>query len=152
MRRMLVLFLLFAGCASRDGLIDERIRDCSAGQDVSIDLHLNVPALMTENTTDNLTMLVTIGNNSTRDIEVKAIRVEPGFTAQELYALDSSYGEFNQVIAPGDDEEFKLSVLGKAGTRPGFRRAGSKTMEIAVSVYMADGDKFRCVFDIQAPQ
>lgn len=152
MRRMLVLFLLIAGCASRDGLIDERTRDCSSGQEVSIDLHLNAPTVMTENTTDNLTMLVTIGNNSTRDIEVKAIRVEPGFMAQEVYSLSSSYGEYNQVIIPGDDEEFKLPVLGKAGTRPTDRRSGSKTMEIAVSVYMADGDKFRCVFDVPAPQ
>jgi hypothetical protein len=152
MRRMLVLLLLLAACASRDGLVDERTRDCSAGQDVSIDLNLNVPTVMTENTTDNLTMFVTIGNNSTHDIEVKAIRVEPGFAAQERYSLESSYGEYNQVIVPGDDEEFRLPVLGRAGTRQGYRRGSSNTMDVALSVYMADGDKFRCVFDVEAPR
>jgi len=153
MRRTLVLLLLLAACTSRDGLIDERVRDCSAGQEVSIDLNLNVPTVMTENTTDNLTMVVTIGNNSTHDIEVKAIRVEPGFTAQERYALESSYGEYNQVIVPGDDEEFRLPVRGNAGTRPTSRRGGSdKVIEVVLSVYMADGDKFRCVFDVEAPR
>ena len=152
MRRTLVLFLLLAGCASRDGFIDERIRDCSAGQELSIDLRLNMPKVMTERSGDDLTVVVVIGNNSTRAVEVKSIRVEPGFTAQERYALDNSFREFHQVIEAGDDEEFELPVRGQAGMRETRQRRVHDAIEIILSVYMADGDTYRCSYDVQAPR
>lgn len=152
MRRTLMLLLLFAGCASRDGFVDERIRDCAAGQELSIDLHLNMPKMMTERSGDDLTVVVSIANNSTRDVEVKSIRVEPGFTAQERYALESSFSEFHQVIEAGDDEQFELPVRGQAGTRDNLRRTGNDAIEIVLSVYMADGDTYRCSYDVPAPR
>lgn len=148
---MLVLLLL-AACASRDGLIDERTRDCSAGQEVSIDLLLNMPKIMSEGSADNLTTVVTIGNNSTQAIEVRAIRVEPGFSAQERYSLENGYREFNKVIEPGDDEELELSVRGQGGRREIDPRWGNDAIEVVLSVYMAGGDIYRCSYDLPAPR
>lgn len=152
MRRTLVLLLLLAACASRDGLQDENIRDCDAGQEVSIDLHLNVPKVMMESRSDSLTVVVMVGNNADRDIEVTAIRIEPGYTAQERYSLRSSYRELKQVIKAGDDEEFELPVTGVAGQRETVQRRANDAIEIVLSVYMAGGDVYRCTYEVPAPR
>ncbi|HEV7239872.1 MAG TPA: hypothetical protein VGQ36_11580 [Thermoanaerobaculia bacterium] len=152
MRRTLVLLFLLAACASRDGVIDETIRDCDAGQEVSVNLYLNLPEVMMESATDNLTVVVEIGNNADRAIEVKAIRVEPGYTAQERYAIESSYREFKQVIEAGDDEKFELPVRGVGGTREIYRRRGNDVIAIVLSVYMAGGDVYRCEYNVPAPR
>lgn len=153
MRRTLTLLLfVFAACASRDGIIDDRTLDCSSGGELSVDVAMNMPKVMMEGTHDQMTMIVSVGNNADHEIEVKSIRVEPGFTAQERYALESSFREFNEVLGPGEDEDFELPVRGVAGSREIRPRGGSDAIEVAVSIYFANGDTYRCSYDVPAPR
>lgn len=148
-----LLTLLAAACASRDGMVSERNLDCASGQDVSIDAALNVPGVAYEGATDNLTMVVEVGNNSNADIEVVSIRVEPGWGSQPRYRIDNSFREFHRVLAPGADAAFELPVTGRGlTTDPSMRSRGDATMQIIVSVYLASGDNYRCKMDIPAPR
>jgi hypothetical protein len=154
MRRVLVLSLVFlAACASSDGFVDSETRDCSSGGDMSVDIYLNMPKVMMEGTHDDMMMMVALGNNSGHDIEVKSIRVEPGFTAQSRYAIENSYREFNKLLAPGEDYNFELPVRGAAGQREITPRAGANdSIEIALSVYLTGGVTYRCKYDLPTPQ
>ncbi len=154
MRRLLVLSLfLFAACASRDGFVDSETRDCSSGGEMSVDIYLNMPKVMMEGTHDDMMMIVALGNNSTHDIEVKSVRVEPGFTAQRRYAIENSYREFNKLLGPGEDYNFELPVRGAAGAREINPRAGDNdSIEVALSVYLTGGVTYRCKYDLPTPR
>ncbi len=154
MRRVLLAlsWFVFAACASRDGIIDERTLDCAAGGDLSVDVVLNMPRVMVEGTQDALTMVVAVSNNSHHDIEVKSIRVEPGYTAQQRYALEGSFREFNHVLGPGEDENFELPVRGVAGHREPNRRIGNEALEVTLTIPLGSGDVYRCTYDVPAPR
>ncbi len=151
MVRMLLVLLLLGGCASRDGWVESEIRKCDAGGELSIDAYLNMPKVMMERANDELTMTILIGNNSERDIEIKSIRMEPGRTAQQRYALQNSFREFNETLKPGEDKQFELPVRGSAGERE-IRRPIDDFIEVVLSVYLADGTTYRCEYAIQAPR
>jgi hypothetical protein len=149
-----LLTLLGAACASRDGFIDERNLGCGSGQDVSVDVALNIPGVASEATSDNLTMVVEVGNNSTSDIEVVSIRVEPGQGVRPRYRIERSFREFHRVLTPGSDAAFELPVSGRgvAAGPNNLQSRGDDTMPIIVSVYLASGDNYRCRMDIPAPR
>jgi hypothetical protein len=152
MRPLLAALLLLAGCASSDGLIDTRTLDCGPGQDVTIGVALNTPSAGMEGTDDRLTTSVEVGNNSHEDIIVKAIRVEssdPG--RRSRYAIDNSYRKFDKVVAPGDAEVFELPTSGRVVMQPQSVPYGG-TLDLLVSVYLANGDQYRCKFDLPAPR
>lgn len=151
MFRTVLVLLLLAGCASRDGWVEPELRKCDAGGELSIDAYLDVPKVMMERTQDQLTMTILIGNNSGRDIEVKSIRVEPGHTAQRRYALENSFREFNETLKPGEDKAFELPVRGSAGEREP-RRPPNDFIEVVLSVYLDGGVTYRCEYDIPAPR
>lgn len=145
----LVCALFFAACSSSD--VDETFHDCDPGGDVSVDALIDIPGVAMENVDDQLTMHVVVGNNSHSEIEVRAIRVEPGYTAQRRYSLSSSYRKFGRVLAPGEDYAFPLPIIGRGHAR-GAEVNREATIEMIVSVYLASGDNYRCSLAVAAPR
>lgn len=146
-----LLFLLY-GCASSDDRTAERFYDCDERRDVSIAVALNQPGVAFEQTTDNLTMVVDVGNNADHDIEVAAIRVEPVRMEHAYYVLERSYRKFNRVLAGGESHGFELPVIGRALTRDPNVVRGDEAMGVVVSVYLANGDTYRCELFTRAPR
>lgn len=151
MRALAPALLLFAmACASRDGVIDERVLDCNAGGDVSVDVAMNAPGVAFEQATDHFTMVVEVGNNSHSDIEVRAIRVEPSERERASYAVERSYRKFGTVLAGGESHRFELPMMGRS-TRDANIPA-SEVLGVVVSVYLGNGDTYRCELNTRAPR
>lgn len=155
MRHLLAaLLLIVVGCASKDGLLDDRILDCGEGHEVSIGVALDVPRIGLEGPDDRMTMRVEVSNLLNEDIEVKAIRVESSDAAGSSgYTIDNSYGEFHKVIPPGESEVFDLPVTGRMVRAYDPNRVGGRPdLTVVTSVYLANNDTYRCKFDVPAPR
>lgn len=151
-RSLLATLLLLAGCASSDGLIDKRVLDCGPGQDVTIGVAMNTPRIGLEGPDDRLTTMIEVSNNSHEDIVVNAIRVEASDPSRRSrYTVDRSYRKFDKTVAAGDAETFELPTTGRAVMQPDTV-AYENTLQLLVSVYLANGDQYRCGFDVPAPR
>ena len=149
---LVVLLVFVGGCASSDDRVSERFYDCEENRDVSIDVALNQPTVAFERTTDQLTMVVDVGNNLSHDIEVRAIRVEPVDMEYAHYVLERSYREFGRVIPGGESHAFELPVLARAMLRDPMSERRESALGVVVSVYMANGDTYRCKLFTPAPR
>ena len=153
MRMLLAMTLVALGCASKGLVVDENFYGCDEGRDVSISIALSAPQAGFEGSVDELTMIVDVRNDGTTDIEVMAIRVEPGPKAHDRYRLERSYRKYGRVIAPRGEDVFELPV---SGARLPASATGnlnpSDTLEIVVSVYLEGGDTYRCEFSVPSPR
>ena len=152
MRFLAAVLLLLCGCASRDAAIPERFFDCRSGQDVSIDLRMAGPGVAMENTTDHLTMVVDVANHGHGDIVVQAIRVEPVPDDAAHYAIERSYRKFGRVLAGGESEAFELPVTGRGLPRSTTSVRRSDALTVNVSVYLGNGDAYRCEMVVPSPR
>jgi hypothetical protein len=146
----LLLFLL-AGCASSGGYAEPALNNCADSSELSVEAYLNLPKIMMEQTSDALTMVVELGNNSNHDIEVKSIRVEPGRTAQHRYSFESGFITVNEVLKDGEDKRYEIPIRGTAGFRETQMPLDSK-IEVVLTVSLADGTTYRCQYDVEAPR
>jgi hypothetical protein len=152
MRALLAVVLLALGCASQGVAIDEDFRSCDDARDVSIAVALSEPRSLVEGSVEALTMMVEVDNHDTSDIEVMAIRVEPGPKAHDRYRLERSYRKFDRVIAPRAGDAFELPVSGSPLPAPATGNLKpSDTLEVVVSVYLKGGDTYRCEFSVPSP-
>lgn len=152
MRTVVATLLLLGGCASRDAAIPERFFDCRSGQDVSVDLRMTGPGVAMENTTDHLTMFVDVANNGHVDIVVNAIRVEPVPDDAARYALERSYRKFGRVLPGGESHVFELPVVGRGLARTSTSVRRGDTLTVNVSVYLGNGDAYRCEMFVPSPR
>jgi hypothetical protein len=141
---------LLVSCASSDGLIDERVLDCSSGQDLMVRVGVQPPTRMGgESTIDNrFIMLVELSNNSHHDVTVDHVRVEQYSRggSRPPYEFDSGYKKVDQLLEEGKDITVEIPVDGR-WTRtldPQYQDPGR--VEMLVSVALANGDAYRCVF------
>jgi len=147
---VLVSFLFFAACASSNGgFIDQQTFDCGPGQLVTIQAGLDSSNPHMEGMDDQHTLLVSVGNNSSEDIVVKFVRVDPLPESNATYRLNSSSRTFNQTIAEGDEGELKIPLTGRS-TRAELeaRERLASEVSLSVTVGLANGDQYRCVFSI----
>ena len=146
---VLLLLLLAADCASKDGFIDERVFDCEAGQLVTVQAGLDVPGARMEGMDDQHTLVVTVGNNGPQEITVKAIRADQMPDALARYRFNSGYRNFDQVIPEGDDAEFRIPMAGRP-VQPEVDSTGRshQNVQFDVLVLLANGDQYRCRFEI----
>ena len=153
MRAFLAVALLVAGCASQGVSGDEDFYGCDERRDLSFGVALNSPRVKMDESVDELTMVIDIDNNGATEVEVMAIRLEPGTKEHDRYGVTPSYRKFNRVIAAGSSEVFELPVSG-ARLADTQRRGSSwsDTFEVIVSVYLEGGAAYRCEFSIPAPR
>ena len=152
MRRTAIALLIFlAGCASNGGYAEPQLNNCADRSELSVDAYLNLPKIMMEGTRDELTMVVGLGNNTDRDIEVKSIRVEPGRTAQQRYALESGFITVNETLKSNEDKQYEIPMRGAAGLRED-RTPTDNRIEIVLTISLGDGTTYRCQYDVEAPR
>lgn len=146
---------LLASCASSDGLIDDRVLDCSSGQDLMIRVGVQPPATVADESSpiaDRFTMLVELSNNSHNDIHVKDVRIEQYYRGanQPAYQFDSGFKKVDEVIEDGKDIIIEVPVNGR-WAQPRYRARVPDRLEMIVAVALANGDSYRCRF-VSGPQ
>ena len=74
-------------------------------------------------------------------------------TRSSGYTIDSSFREFKKVIPAGETEVFDLPVTGRLDrTYDPNRKGGVSSLVVVTSVYLANGDTYRCKIDIPSPR
>jgi hypothetical protein len=151
---LVLLGILASGCASRAVDVKEQFIDCDDTSDVSVSLALNVPGVGMETAVDEQLMAVVgVDNNMDVDVEVVAIRIDPGQSPHPRYRITNSYREFKRTLPARGDADFELPVSGRSlasGTLTS--RTLSDTIPIIVSVYLGNGTTYRCEYDVAAPK
>ena len=150
--RLLLALLLVAGCASKDGFIDRQQFECEPGQVVSILAGLDAQgsASMEGVMDDQHTLLVLVGNNSHEDMVVKTIRAEQAAGPSDTYRFNNAYRTVNQTIPEGKEAEIKIPMTGRPIASEFGERNVYRSVSMAVTVALGNGDSYRCLFEIRA--
>lgn len=143
----LFAILLLTGCGSSSmDMVDAQSFNCDQGQDIEVraglDRRLGEGAFG-----EQFEMLVEIANNSHEDVTVTSVRVAQLRSDNALYRFDNSYRKFDQLIEEGKDHVFHLPMTARA-LRDTGRVTSSQPLELAVYVLLANGDSYRCSFDV----
>lgn len=143
--------ILLAGCASRDGFIDQESIECAPGQPVSIQVGVDFShTARMERADDQFSILVQVSNNSHDEVTVVRIRTEQAFESRASYQLDAQSRRFNETISPGEQHVFEIPTTGRVLVRPDeYPRAQAPV--VTVRVALANGDEYRCAFQIDDP-
>jgi len=144
------ILLLFAACASPTALIQETF-NCDSGEDLEIRAGLADPR-SSEQIGQHM-FLVEVANNSSEDLTVKSVLIDPDESARRLrrdVSLERAYREFNETIPEGTEHVFELPATA-FGTllQPGFqddRQPGP--LQFVVTVSLTNGDVYRCPFAV----
>lgn len=144
----LAIALLLGSCASSTDVIDSRFLGCEPGQDISIMAGLNAPNLTDGATESRFMILVDISNNSHDEVTVKSIRVEQSSNQAARYVFDTGYGKYDQVIEGGKDHTFEIPVMGRIVQGVRDVRGSGQGIDFAVSVFLTNGDQYRCSFSM----
>jgi len=139
-----ILLLTACGSSSMD-MVDAQAFNCDQGQDIEVraglDRRIGEAAFG-----EQFEMLVEIANNSHEDVTVTSVRVEQMRSENALYRFDNSYRKFDQLIEEGKDHVFHLPMTARALRTD--RVTSSQPLELAVHVLLANGDSYRCSFDV----
>lgn len=146
-----LLSVLLAGCASRDGFIDDSTQQCEPGQPVSIQLGVDLPqGSRMEGMDDHLTIFVAVSNNSHQEITVTRVTIEQAFDHTAYYRIDSQSRTFNEVIPEGEEHAFELPTTGRLLVRP-QELAQARPPVMGVRVRLASGDEYYCRYQLRDP-
>lgn len=149
---LISMLLLLGACASPTAIVEGNF-DCSPGQDLEIRAGLSDPSRMGEQTGQYL-FLVEVANNSSGDLTVKSIRVDPRDRSRAAgdIPLQSAGKSYDETIAEGSEHVFELPATGFGSWS---RSAGSQVsrvpLEFVVTVNLTNGDSYRCPFGVERP-
>jgi hypothetical protein len=151
--KTLALFAALLACAcasSPTAVIDQRTLRCDEpGHDIEVAAGLDdgTSGRATEQTGQRA-YLVNVTNNSHGEVTVKSIRVDPNDHEGSMDNVVTR--SFNQTI-PENDEHLFLLPINATWTREMIERHPTSgwPFEFGVSVVLANGDAYRCDFQVQ---
>lgn len=149
MKILTPLVLSFSlACASGDGFVNEGVKQCSPGDPIAINVGFE-PAGSPgrDNADDRLTLLVEVANNSDEEVVVQTIRVDPQtpMSNEQAYELTSAGISPRQPIAEADAFIFRVPMSVRR-TSDYVPYSFSGVVDLAVSVALEDGTRYRCRF------
>lgn len=153
-RRMqkVAALLVFASlaCASGDGFVSEGVKQCRPGDPIEINAGFEASGSPGQDLLeDRLTLLVEIANNSDEDLTVETVRADPQTSpaGTPRYELVGGSITPRQLIAEADAFLFRVPMSVRLANEQAPRGA-SVPAEVAVSVALADGTRYRCRFQV----
>jgi hypothetical protein len=149
--RSLALFaiVLLVSCASSSqGIVDERLRDCESGGDISVIVGFDNLPVGEGLGEDRFDLLVEVSNNSHAEVTVTGIRVDQQHASSARYRIDGVRQKFDDAIEEGKDRTFRLPVVGRRVLSQDRSSSvlGSSGLELVVTVTLSNGDSYRCLF------
>ncbi|HEX6642898.1 MAG TPA: hypothetical protein VF215_17410 [Thermoanaerobaculia bacterium] len=150
MKRALALLLLSAACASNDGFVSDDVKECGPGSLVTIEAGWDTQSMGAGDRGDNrLTMLVRVSNNSSEDIRVKFVRVDPMmFDRDTAYEIEGGALDVDKLIAEGDDATFEIPMMSRRRMQnraPGVR---ASEVDVVATVVLESKESYRCRFRV----
>lgn len=145
---MLLSLILAAACASNDGFV-ENPQNCGPGSEIGIDAGWDMQGSAMESSSNRLTMLVRVANNSNREITVKRVYVDPmSMNEDSPYELVRGATDPMKVIAEGEESTFEVQMT--VNRRMNVRRSASASSaaEVSVTVLLEPEQSYRCRFRV----
>lgn len=146
----LLSILLLSACASSMDDLENSTRQCGPGEDLEIRAGL---APLEESVGGQLEFLVEVANNSSHDVTVESIVVNPTNMPRRRegqMAIERAAKAYSQLIEHGDDHVFRLPATSLRGA-PGslFEQfEGLSGLEFSVAVKLLSGETYRCGFAV----
>lgn len=98
---------------------------------------------------DRLTMLVRVSNNSSKEITVKAVRVDPMMMDRDTtFEIERGSRDFNQVIAEGDASTFEIPMMSRRTMQNRTTGVRASGVDVAVTVLLEPDVSHRCQFRV----
>jgi hypothetical protein len=146
----LTSLLLFAACASNDGFVKNDVNDCAAGSEVAIEAGWDAQAGSSlERGDDRLTMLVQVSNNSSKEITIKSINVDPMMQMDDAaYEIERGSRTFGKVIAEGEQSTFEIPMMSRRKMQDRTRGVRASAVDVAVTVVLDSDESYRCRFRV----
>lgn len=150
----LLSLIFIAGCASKDGFIENTSQNCGPGSEIGIRAGWDPQGSSTEvrNGTNRMTMVVEVANNSDHEITVKRIYVDPLAMHDDAspYEIERGAADPMKVIAEGDASTFEIPMFAKRRQIDLRRNVISTTSgaEMAVTVLLEPEQTYRCRFRV----
>lgn len=157
MRRVLplLLVLLSAACASKDGFVDSTVTECGPGAALGIEAGFDSTSSPSDRIDTQRTMLVQVSNNSHQEVTVKSVRVDPMQLNRDVaYELTGGARDFSQVIPEGGDHTFEIPMSSRRNTQQDPRFTGGTRvyeLDVVVTVALEQADSYRCRFRLPVP-
>jgi hypothetical protein len=148
MKRALVLLLLSAACASNDGFVSDDVKECGPGSLVTIEAGWDAQSMgRGDRGEDRLTMVVQVANNSSEDITVKFVRVDPMMLDRDsAYELEGGARDVNKLIAEGDDATFEIPMMSRRRMQNRAPGVMASEVDVVATVVLESKDAYRCRF------
>lgn len=152
MKRALTLLslILIAGCASKDGFVDNTSQNCGAGSEVGVEAGWDLQGSTMERGTNRLTMLVRVSNNSDHEITVKRIYVDPlTMRDDDPWTIERGAADPMKAIPEGDASTFEIPMTVQRRFDP-RRNTISTTSgaEVTVTVLLEPEQTYRCRYRV----
>jgi hypothetical protein len=148
-RAIALLLLLSAACASsNDGFISDDVKVCGPGSLVTIEAGWDTQSLGPNDVGgDRLTMLVRVSNNSSEEITVKFVRVDPMLMDRDTaYEIDGGARDVNQSIAEGETSTFEIPMMSRRSMQNRTTGVRASGVDVAVTVVLDTKESYRCRF------
>lgn len=149
----LLAIAFLTACASSTDVIDSRLFNCDAGQDIEVQAGIggDRTTLHMDGTEDQFEILVEVANNSHEDVTVKSVKVDQHTPDVAAYRIDNSWRNFDQLVEEGKDHVFRLPTRGRV-QRQSMRDVTGQGIELDVTVALTNGDSYRCQFAVGVPR
>ena len=139
----LVLFL--TACASGDGFVDQGVDNCAPGDELELQAGIGQASMFGDG---RATVAVEVSNNSSDDVTVNLVRVDPQSPDVTRYEAMGGSLTAPQEIKEGESHTFEVPItLRIKDQMNGPRQRGfTVAVEAAVTVKTTSGISSRCRF------
>jgi hypothetical protein len=148
----LLAILLVASCASDSQIRDHRSLGCESGQDIDLMVGLSKDDVSEYSTGDDrFEVLVNVSNNSHEELTVTAVRIEQTGPDRSRYQVDPVARRLDHLLPAGKEHTFHLPATGRIRGVTDLRSSLDEQatgVHLAVTVNLANGDSYRCEFDV----
>jgi hypothetical protein len=141
----IAMLLLLTACASSDGFIENELDTCQAGDELELQAGIGQASMFADG---RATVLVEVSNNSSADVTVSNVRVDP--TSPDPQRIDVMGGTVTTPhdIREGESHTFEVPITVRIkDTMTASRQRGyAIAVEAAVTVKTTSGISSRCRF------
>jgi len=149
---LLPVLLLTLACSSATKLSDDRVFDCSPGQDLEVNAGLEaVGNRAVLQPGEEAAFLVEVANNSHEDVTIASIRIDPSTMSKTTVEIEPTFSAVNYELAQGKDHLFRFPTRVRTTplTEPQPQaRSFTSSASLRVTLTLTNGDAYRCSFSM----
>ncbi|HEY0156232.1 MAG TPA: hypothetical protein VGF28_02980 [Thermoanaerobaculia bacterium] len=140
-----MLLLLLSACASGDGFVANELDTCQAGDELELQAGIAEASMFADG---RATVLVEVSNNSSADVTVTVVRVDPASPDQQRIEVMGGAVTTPHDIKEGESHTFEVPITIRLKDQMNAPRQRGYTIAVdtGVSVQTSSGISSRCRF------